>query len=70
MLELHATTHACSRSSTKVENTPVVRESNPNGPGAPLLLVMMQINCGVTVVAVEVRIILTNIKPTLHLFVF
>ena len=66
--EQHATTHACSRLSTKVEGTPAVQGSTQNGPGAPLLLIMTWTNCGDTVVDAEVKIILNTKRPTVQLF--
>ena len=68
MREQHATTHACSRLSTKVEGTPAVQGSTQNGPGAPLLLIMTWTNCGDTVVDAEVKIILNTKRPTVQLF--
>ena len=71
MREQHATTHACSRLSTKVEGTPAVQGSTQNGPGAPLLLIMTWTNCGDTVVDAEVKtmFILNTKRPTVQLFV-
>lgn len=67
MREQHATTHACSRLSTKVEGTPAVQGSTQNGPGALLLLTMTWTNCGDTVVDAEVKIILNTKRPTVQL---
>ena len=68
MREQRATTHACSRLSTKVEGTRAVQGSTQNGPGALLLLTMTWTNCGDTVVDAEVKIILNTKRPTVQLF--
>ena len=68
MREQRATTHACSRLSTKVEGTPAVQGSTQNGPGALLLLTMTWTNCGDIVVDAEVKIILNTKRPTVQLF--